>query len=94
MSYELLPIGSVVLLRGAEKRLMICSRYQEKVDNDHIYDYVGCFYPEGIWDPDKLYFFDHEGIEEIHHVGLRDEEDQVFRSEILTKLYEKKHSKA
>lgn len=86
MSFEFLPVGSVVLLHDAGKRLMICGRCQEKVDDDHIYDYVGCFYPEGIWDPSQLYFFDHSLIEEIHHVGLQDEEELTFRSNVLTKI--------
>ena len=48
MEKEFLPVGSVVLLKGGTKRVMVtgfCS-----VDNDDttkIYDYTGCLYPEG-----------------------------------------------
>ena len=44
-----LPIGTVVLLKGGQKRLMItgfCSIPKE--DKTKIYDYTGCLYPEGV----------------------------------------------
>ena len=86
MLSKLLPIGSVVLLHGAEKRLMICSRYQEMVNDNHIYDYVGCFYPEGIVDSDNMFFFDHHAIAEIHHLGFEDQEEHDFKVKILSEL--------
>lgn len=48
MHKNLLPIGSVVLLRGGEKRLMICGRIQTRAGSDKVYDYSACLYPEGI----------------------------------------------
>ena len=45
---SLLPIGSVVLLNGGEKRLMICGRVQTDVATGKTYDYSACFYPDGI----------------------------------------------
>lgn len=56
------------------------------MDDDHIYDYVGCFYPEGILDPDQLFFFDSDLIQEIHHVGLRDDEELDFSAKVLTEI--------
>ena len=46
MYKDLLPIGSVVLLKGGEKRLMICGRVVCREDGEQIYDYAGCYYPE------------------------------------------------
>ena len=44
---NLLPIGSVVLLKGGVKRLMIYGvRQTDKKDNTE-YDYIGVLYPEG-----------------------------------------------
>ena len=42
-----LPIGSVVLLKNANKRLMIYGRLQKAEDSDSVRDYIGCLYPEG-----------------------------------------------
>ena len=39
MYKNLLPIGSVVLLKGGEKRLMICGRIQTRAGSDKVYDY-------------------------------------------------------
>ena len=41
-----LPLGSIVLLKGAKKRLMIYGRKQKEADTDEIWDYIGCLYPE------------------------------------------------
>ena len=48
MYKELLPIGSVVLLRDAMKKLMIIGIKPVKADEpDKMYDYIGVLYPEG-----------------------------------------------
>ena len=44
---ELLPIGSVVLLEGAKKKLMIYGVGQTQLNEDKDYDYIGVVYPEG-----------------------------------------------
>ena len=53
---EFLPIGSVVLLEGGNKRIMICGRIQAQAGSDIIYDYSACYYPEGIVDPKSMFF--------------------------------------
>ena len=80
MRDKYLPIGSVVLLKGGKKRAMItgfCSVAQE--NQDKIYDYSGCLYPEGHIGQDHLYLFNHEDIEKIEFVGFVDSEFQVFQ---------------
>ena len=54
---ELLPIGSVVRVKGAQRNLMICGRVVTRTGSDDIYDYVACLYPEGLIDASDLYFF-------------------------------------
>ena len=55
MEGKFLPVGSVVLIKGGTKRVMItgfCS-----VDNDNkaiMYDYTGCLYPEGIINSNEI----------------------------------------
>lgn len=85
---ELLPIGSVVLLKGAKKRLMICGRLQYLEGDNRLYDYSGCLYPEGLTDPRQLYVFDAGSIEQVVAVGLRDEEELRFHN-ILVERGEK-----
>lgn len=47
MSELLLPIGSVVQLREAEKPVMIFGVYQQRVTDGRNFDYIGEAYPEG-----------------------------------------------
>lgn len=57
---EFLPVGSVVLLKGGNKRIMICGRIQAQAGSDIIYDYSACYYPEGIIDPQSMFFFNRD----------------------------------
>lgn len=83
---NLLPIGSVVLLEGADKRLMIFGIKQINQEDQKIYDYIGCLYPEGHIGQDHLYLFNHEDIEKIEFVGFVDSEFQVFRAKVEEEL--------
>ena len=86
-----LPIGTVVLLKNAIKRIMItgfCSR--EKNDSDSkIYDYCGCLYPEGVLTFDKALLFDHNQIDKIYHIGLsNDDEEKKFKENLKQAMEE------
>lgn len=79
---ELLPIGTVVLLKDTGKRLMIYGRGQTEINSSKIWDYAGCLYPEGNIGPEYTYLFDHEQIQIIEHLGLKDQEEESFRKEL------------
>ena len=76
---ELLPIGSVVLLKDGEKRLMIYGIKQFNEEKNELYDYVGCLYPEGNISSEYNYVFNHVDIETVYFVGLVDAEFELFR---------------
>ncbi len=87
---NLLPIGSVVLLKNGEKKLMIIGIMQKDAGRrKKNYDYLGELYPEGhISEGLHQYLFNHEDINEIVFHGYEDAE----RTEFLKKLsdtYEK-----
>lgn len=77
---QYLPLGSIVLLKGGKKRIMICGRIQKKVGEDTLYDYAACYYPEGIVDSKSLFLFNHEEIETVYFVGMQDVEEFRFRA--------------
>lgn len=79
MKKSLLPIGSVVLLNGAEKRLMICGRVQTDVNTNITYDYSACLYPDGIISSSELYMFNNENIDKVYFLGFQDGEELQFR---------------
>lgn len=84
MKKKYLPIGSVVLLKDSQKRIMIVGVKQKQVDADKIWDYSACLYPEGIIDPDKLFLFDTEQIERLYFVGMQDSEGLAFLNHLNT----------
>ncbi len=73
----LIPIGSVVKLKDAQKRIMIVGLLLRNGDGK-TYDYMGCPYPEGVLDLDSMMLFNHEDIEDISFFGLDDSERQIF----------------
>ncbi len=88
MYERLFPPGTVVLVRGASRRVMITGRLQVREGSTRIYDYSACLFPEGLMRPDELLFFDHDDIEHLFFVGLQDEEELAFRFERLASLGE------
>ncbi len=90
MYEKYLPIGTVVLLKGATKRLMItgfCSVSNE--DKDTIYDYSGCLYPEGVLTSEQTALFNHDQIEKLFCIGYSDDEDKTFRKKIKEEMESK-----
>lgn len=83
---DFLPIGSVVLLKGAEKRLMIIGRFQVEVETGQVYDYSGCLYPEGVINPKDLFLFQSDDIERVYFVGMQDEEEFAFRRYLVDEI--------
>ncbi len=83
---ELLPLGTVVLLKNAEKKLMICGRIQTDVSTNISYDYSACVYPEGIINPRELFMFNNEDIDKVFYIGFQDQEEFEFRKYVDKQL--------
>ena len=80
---KFLPIGSVVLLNGGKKKIMItgfCSIAAD--DKTRVYDYSGCIYPEGYLNSNQICLFDHDQIEEIYFIGYENEEEEKFKNQL------------
>lgn len=76
-----LPIGTVVLLKNAKKKIMITGfAVKGKETGDKVYDYIGCLYPEGMVSSDKNLLFDHNQIDKIYYIGFVSEEEKVFKT--------------
>ncbi|WP_339177687.1 DUF4176 domain-containing protein [Oceanobacillus sp. FSL W7-1293] len=90
---SLLPNGTIVLLKGGNKRLMIYGRKQlvtdEEMENlqteeeenteQQMYDYIGVPYPEGYISQEYTYVFNHADIIDIVSHGYEDEEEEKFQ---------------
>lgn len=83
MEEKYLPIGTIVLLKGASKRIMICGFCCHGTgENDKLFDYVGCLSPEGFISSDKNLLFNHDQIEQVINMGLVDEEEKEFKEKL------------
>lgn len=86
-----LPIGTVVLLKHAIKRVMIIgfktkpNQDNNSESNEDEFDYVGCIYPEGMVKNIPTMLFNHEQISKIYHLGLEDDEEEKEFKDMLMK---------
>jgi hypothetical protein len=79
MLENLLPIGSVVLLKGGEKKLMIYGIKQyDTSDNNKEYDYIGVPYPEGHIGGEYQFLFNDTDISQVVFRGYENDERKVF----------------
>ena len=75
-----LPVGSVVLLKGANQKIMIvgiCQIIREEADT--LYDYSGLAHPCGYIDRETIFLFNQEDIEKVCSVGYMDDEYFALR---------------
>ena len=82
-SQKYLPIGTVVLLKEAEKPLMITGFSSIEDDNPkNIYDFIGCEYPEGMVDLEEVELFNYEDIGKILYLGYDTDESKKYSKEV------------
>jgi len=74
-----LPLGSVVLLDGGEKRIMIYGRRQQATADGTMWDYAACLYPEGHLDDEHTFLFNHEQIERVFFLGYQETDEFEFQ---------------
>lgn len=76
---HLLPIGSVVLLKGGVKKLMIIGVCQTNTaDPDTEYDYIAVLYPEGQLASNANFIFNHDRISDVIFKGYENPEREDF----------------
>jgi len=83
-NYEkLLPIGSVVHVKGANKNMMIIGIVV--TNNDVEYDYFAVLHPEGYVDNKLTFLFNHEDIDKVLYVGYINSELQLLIKQLVEK---------
>lgn len=83
MTNNLLPLGSIVIMKGSTKKVMIMSRaIATIIEGQTVYfEYGACLYPEGLVG-DQLLYFNDEDILKVIHQGFSDEEDDLMQENI------------
>lgn len=85
---ELLPIGSVVKLEGADKTILVIGIKQRHPDSDEVMDYIGVTYPEGYINNVLFFTFNHDNITDIVFRGYECEERKEFLQAVAVMLKE------
>lgn len=70
---KLLPIGTVVRLTDGSKKLMITGYYSKVPNENKIYTYNACVFPEGFME-NTFCLFDANQIDEVLYLGLENDD--------------------
>lgn len=90
---DLLPLGTVVLLKEASKKLMIVGYKPIAPDAETEYDYIGVLFPEGFIGNNSSFLFNHEDINDTVFIGYVNPEYEEFIDMVST-AYEEKNAES
>lgn len=89
MFKNLLPVGSVVLLKNGMKKIMIVGIKPIKNDDtQETFDYIGVLYPEGFISNEINFLFNHTDINDVIFRGYENPERDEFIN-MLEDAYQK-----
>ncbi len=78
----ILPIGSVVMIRQSDRRIMIVGRNQRDKKTGVLFDYIACYFPEGVQESTKVLHFNSEDIFLTFSLGYTNENELRMRREL------------
>lgn len=78
-STPFLPLGTIVILKGTLKKLMIVNR--ANIVDEKYFDYGATLYPEGLIDNDLAYF-NHDDILKVVSEGFSDDDNNLMVSQL------------
>ena len=86
----ILPLGSIVSLKGSAQLLMILGRGLEiELDGQmRYYEYAGTEYPQGMVN-DQVIYFNSDEISKVHYKGYSDASDKLAMNKINHYVKEK-----
>ena len=94
MESKLLPIGSVVKLKGEDEYFIIAGYLpQGSPEPDYVYDYSGFPYPLGYTGVFDVFQFDCKQVEQVIAMGYQDTEQMNFMEKLETNFSDFKHKK-
>lgn len=77
-----LPIGSVVVLKDGEMKIMITGREQIRITDNAEFDYIGCIYPDGV-DGENVVLFNADDIALILFIGYQDLDELKYKLALM-----------
>ena len=82
---DLLPIGTVALIKGIVQPVMIYGRMQQQVDQEEkVWEYVACPYPQGHISDETNVFFNHDQIQQVIFKGFESEGEKIMKEKLLS----------
>jgi len=86
MNNGILPIGSVVTIKGLEGRVMIIGYGLKKKDSNKVWDYILCPFPYGLMTLKTTMVCNKEDVETLYAIGFQDAEVLQFNADVAKEL--------
>ena len=86
---DFLPLGSIVLLKGGVRKLLVIARgLNVKKDNEtYFFDYGGVLYPDGLTG-DEMVYFNADSINKVYFQGYQDDDNDIVLENLNTYMLE------
>ena len=81
MYNQYLAIGTVVMLKGEGKKVMVIGYFGQD-SQGHNVDYMGVVYPQGYLSEDAIVGFDQNEVIQVLHEGYKDLEQERFFNQL------------
>lgn len=89
---DFLPVGSVVIIKGNVRKIMVVARGVMTKINDEmmLFDYGAVLYPDGLIN-EKIIYFNHKDIHSVVFKGFEDSDEILMRENINNWIKENKY---
>lgn len=82
MEKNFLPIGSVITMQGAKRKLMIIGTGVRDKETNKTYDYVAVPYPQGYLGAEAMFLCNQEDVATLDYLGYVNAEYQMLQAKI------------
>ena len=76
------------MIRQSDRRLMVIGRDQRDKKTNKIFDYIACYFPEGVQESSRVLHFNKEDILLVFSLGYLNEDELRLRRELEKKRKE------
>ena len=70
------------MIHQSDRRLMIIGRNQQDKKTGELFDYIACYFPEGIQNSSQVLHFNRSDIEVVFSLGYLNQDEILLRKEL------------
>lgn len=76
------------MIRQSDRRMMVIGRNQRDKKTNEIFDYIACYFPDGVRENTKVLHFNKEDVLLVFALGYLNEDELRLRKELESRRKE------